>query len=62
MKDRSKDCLIFNRVIQYDADGKQTAYLLKSLKNTGTVQSPHLGEKKYTKVHTSTATHNLYFN
>lgn len=42
MKDRSKDCLIFNSVIQYNADGKQTAYLLKSFKDTGRVQSFHL--------------------
>lgn len=42
MKDRSKDYLIFNSLIQYNADGKQTAYLLKFFKNAGTVQSSHL--------------------
>lgn len=32
MKDRSKDCLIFNGVIPYNADGKQAAYLALPLK------------------------------
>lgn len=42
MKDRSKDCLIFSSVIQYNADGKQTEYLLKSFKDAETVQSSRL--------------------
>lgn len=59
MKDRSKDCLIFNSVIQYNADGKQTAYLLKFFKDAGTVHSSHLQIeiKNHTVPHNSTATH-----